>query len=320
MPATLPLSRSLAHVDSLLARARPGFGATLARGFSAGDPYFVDLPDYRGGLAGQVSAESLQVIAALYFAAEVEGTFLMSLGEELAGSRFTLNLRDREAALRLEELAEAISGDWVGRDLRNQIFARVFGIGYADPNLGDTAINREFEPRMARALIALLQTSGALSYPGRGASEAMRAGVAVQSLFSNLSGRMLGNTLVVAERLSQQLQTTLLALNHPGLAQLFRGANAWDVVRSVLGSDTPDLAGHINRAQTGLRLLGWMADHIPALSSANVNMIAPAVTSEPQLAGWAEIWLTAAGIDPYPQQATQNHWQQAPQYASGWPG
>ncbi|MCL6285097.1 hypothetical protein M3P21_16325 [Ruegeria sp. 2012CJ41-6] len=290
------LSRSLDHVASLLDRARPGFPAAVAMGLG-GDPLFIDLPEYRGGLGGQISAEALQVVAALYFSAEIEGTYLMSVAEELAANRFTLNLTDREAAERLERLADAMQQGWVGRDLRNQIFARVFGVGYADPNLGDTAVNREFEPQLARFCVALLRAAQSLGGYSSSTGTAMRAGVAAQSLLASLSGRMQGNTLIVAERLSQQLRVALNALNHRGLATLFRGANAWDVVRNVLGPDTPDLAGHITRAQTGLRLIGWMADHLPSLRSADSRAISAAISSEPQAAGWAELWLTAAGID-----------------------
>lgn len=292
----------------------------------AGDPYFVDLPGHRGGLGGAIRSEALQVVAALYFAAEIEGTYLMSVGEELAAARFTLNLTDREAALRLEELAAAMEEGWVPRALRNQIFARVFGVGYADPNLGDTAVNREFEPRMARVCAALLQVASNAAYPPQSATAA-RAGVAVQSLMGNLAGKMQGNTLIVAERLSRQLRTALAALDHPGLALLFRGANAWDVVRAVLGPDTPDLAGHINRAQTGLRLLGWMAEHLGALQRVDGAGIADAVNAEPQLPGWADLWLVSSGLDPAPQpQPAYGHPQPQPGYggygapAPGWPG
>ncbi|MFV0385042.1 hypothetical protein [Paracoccus sp. (in: a-proteobacteria)] len=297
MSSALPLSRSLAHLDRLLQRARPGFAGATA--FSGGDPLFIDLPDYRGGLAGQIRPESMQVVAALYFAAEIEGTYLMSVGEELAQARFTLNLTDRDAARAIEDLAQAMEQGWVGRDLRNQIFARVFGLGYADPNLGDTAVNREFEPRLARFCSALLQATGASqTYPPASAGTLIRAGTAAQSLMQNLAAKMQGNTLIVAERLSRQLRLALAALNHRGLATLFQGQNAWDVVRAVLGADTPDLAGMINRAQTGLRILGWMADHIEALNGADTNRIGAAIAGEPQLAGWAELWLGAAGITP----------------------
>lgn len=301
MSVALPLSRSLTHLDRLLVRARPGFVGAVAQALGGRDPYFVDLPGYQGGIGGRIQPETLQIIAALYFAAEIEGTYLMSVGEELASARFTLNLTDREAALRLEQLATAMQDAWVTRELRNQIFARVFGVGYADPNLGDTAVNREFEPRMARFCAALLAVSAQAAYPPQ-TSSAVRAGVAAQSLLANLSSKMQGNTLIVAERLSKQLRTTLAAINHPGLALLFRGANAWDVVRAVLGTDTPDLASHINRAQTGLRILGWIADHLPAFQQTGGADIASAVNAEPQLTGWADLWLISSGLDHAPQQ------------------
>lgn len=290
-----PLVQSLGHVATLLDRARPGFAGAMA--FSAGgDPYFIDLPAFQGGAGGTISPQAMQVLASLYFLAEIEGTYLPAVAEELTNTRFTLNLSDRDAVQGLETLAGQMRQAWVDRTLRNQIFARVFGIGYADPNLGDTAINRQFEPQFARFCMAIAVTARDLGGWGAPAGAAARATVATQSLIGNLAGRVQGNTLVVTERLSAQLRLSIDALDHPGLTALFMGHTAWDVVRGVLGQDTPDMQGHVNRGQTGLRLLSWMSSHLDALRSLDAQGIIDAVRSEPQLQGWAEIWLQAAGI------------------------
>jgi hypothetical protein len=80
------------------------------------------------------------------------------------------------------------------------------------------------------------------------------------------------------------------------MATLFMGRTAWDVVRGVLGPDTPDLAARTARAQTGLRLMTWFARNLGALQGADAQAIIDAVTAEPGLAGWAEFWLEASGI------------------------
>lgn len=296
------LSNSLAHVAALHDRARPGFAAPMA-GVLGGDPYFVDLPAFGGGMGGTITESALRVLAALYFTAEVEGTYMMSVAEELTRARFTLNLTDREAASRLEELARAMQDDWIDRNLRNQIFARVFGLGHADPQLGAQMVNHEFEPQFARLCLALQSAHGTPSPWGPPAGNAARVAAAMQTLLSGLAPKVQGNTLLVSERLSRQLQMSIAALDHPGLTSLFMGRTAWDVIRGVLGPDTPDLLVQVNRAQTGMRILSWAADNLAALRSIGGGAD-QAIRSEPQLLGWADIWLEASGIAA-PQPHTQ---------------
>lgn len=292
-----PLALSLDHVARLLARARAALAVPLAR-TAAADPFFLDLPPFDGGAGGAVTAPALEVIASLYFAAEVEGTYLPAVAEQLAENRYGLNLTDRGAAEALEALAAAMRGQWVDRTLRNQIFARTFGTGDADPNLGDTAVNREFEPRFARLCAAIAASARDLQGWGAPAGAAMRAAVAAQALLGNLGGRMQGNTLIVTERLARQLQLSIAALDHPGMTSLFMGRSAWDVVRGVLGADTPDLSAHVAQAQTGLRLLSWLAQRLAAFQSGDAQAIIDAIAADAGLQGWAEVWLDAAGVAP----------------------
>lgn len=291
MTGAAPLALSLGHVARLLEGARAAQSLSFA---ASVDRLLIDLPSYHGGDA--VSATAVEVMAALYFAAEVETTYLPAVAEELAQHRFGLNLTDAGAAEALEALATQMRGRWVDRTLRNQIFARSFGIGEADPNLGDIAVNREFEPRFARLCAALAASSRDLHGWGAPAGAAMRAAVAAQALLSNLSGRMQGNTLVVAERLAQQLNLAITALDHPGMTSLFMGRTAWDVVRGVLGNDTPDLEAAVTQAQSGLRMLTWLARNLGPLRAAEAQGIVDAIRAEPNLQGWAEMWLAASGI------------------------
>ncbi|MEQ9258877.1 MAG: hypothetical protein RIG84_07240 [Roseovarius sp.] len=299
-----PLSLSLAFSRELLSQAGPGYGRGFALAAGGEDPFFIDLPAFQGGLGGRVTAEALRVLASLYFTAEVEGTYLMAVAEELAQARFTLNLTDAEAARKLEDLATRMRGGWVPRALRNQIFGRVFGIGYADPALGDGMVNQQFEPQFARFASAAreLGMSHSPYGPSSPLGAAARLTVAAGGLMGALAPKLQGNTLLVAERLTRQLQLAIDALNHPGLTSLFMGRTAWDVVRGVLGQDTPDLQAQVNRAQTGMRIMAWMAAHLGPLQSQDSEAVLAAAQVEPQLAQWAEIWLQSSGM---PQQGGQ---------------
>ena len=288
----LPLALSLGHVDALLGRARAARGRALS--FTA-DPFLIDLPPVGGG-GGTVTQASLEIVASLYFAAEIEATYLPAVAEQLAVNRFSLNLTDRGAAEALEALANAMGAAWVDRSLRNQIFLRCFGLGEADANFGDSAMNREFEPLFARLCGALAASARELQGWGAPAGAAMRTAVAAGAVLSNLSGRLQGNTLIVTERLSSQLRLAIAALNHPGMTSLFMGRSAWDVVRGVLGPDAPDLTKPVAKAQSGLRLFSWLAANLAAFEAADAPGIVQAITTEPGVQGWAEIWLDAAGI------------------------
>jgi hypothetical protein len=302
------LALSLSHVATLLARARTGYGRVLA--FTAAtDPLQIDLPPFDGGVGGNVTQAAIEILSSLYFAAEIEGTYLPAVAEQLAENRFGLNVTDAGAAEALETLAREMRRAWVERASRNQIYLRCFGIGEADPNLGDTALNRQFEPLFARLCSTLSTAARDLQGWGAPSGAAMRTTVAAQALLGNLSSRMQGNTLIVTERLNKQLQLSITALNHPGLSSLFMGRTAWDVVRGVLGSETPDLTKQVTRAQTGLRLLSWVARSLHVLQSADAQGVIDRMTAEPGVPGWAELWLDAAGI-ALPDQQQARRWPQ----------
>jgi hypothetical protein len=96
------------------------------------------------------------------------------------------------------------------------------------------------------------------------------------------------------------LQLSLGAMNQPGLAMLFDGRNAWDVVRNLLGEDTPDLAAAITLAQTGMRLISWMAGNLQGLTGGDTAGLTAAVARDPAIAGYAQQWLEAAGVPLQP--------------------
>ena len=110
---TLPLALSLGHIAGLLGRARTARGLAV----SLGDPFLVDLPPVGGADGGTIGREALDTLASLYFAAEVEATYLPAVAEQLALQRFGLNLTDRSAAETMETLAAAMRQAWVDRAL-----------------------------------------------------------------------------------------------------------------------------------------------------------------------------------------------------------
>lgn len=302
------LSRSLALVNRLLSRP----GAVFA--FGAGtDPMQINLPPLGagGGVGGGgLSAEALHVLASLYFQAEMEQAAVIPLAELLTESRYSLQLTDHAAAQLLEQFAEGMQGRWLKRKIRDQIFARTFGTGSAVLSEPGTAINRNFETLLARYCQSLAQYQADSRWSAPGAGQIVQAEFAAQQLTANLAQRQFGNTLTAAQRMQGQLQAALDLLNHPGVTRLFQANSIWGLIRNVLESDAPDLQRIITRAQSGLRLLSWLADHLPQLQA---RQFGQALAAGGEVFIWAVNWLQATGMpDPGQQPAQSPTWPGSP--------
>jgi hypothetical protein len=129
--------------------------------------------------------------------------------------------------------------------------------------------------------------------PGPTREAALRE--AMTTLLFNLGPRQYGNLPSAARLIQEQLRTAIDLLNDPDLASLFGVRGVWEVLRQVLGRQTPDLGRLLTRGQTGLRLLDWLASVIPVLREpARANVLAPA---DAAVYTWAAAWLAATGIE-----------------------
>jgi len=292
MRAALPLSGSLALAESLLGQAGPRYGLGLS--IERGGAGLIDLPGLDAGSDAVLDRGTLEVLATLYFVCELEGTHLVSVAEELAAHRFGLNLPDVSAARSLEELATRMRTGWVDRETRNRIALRVFGAGFVDTGIGDAQVNQSFDSLMARFCASLVHAFRGGRF-ARDRGELVVVAHAGMALARNLASRAQGNTLLVSRRLVEQLQLCIVALNQPALAQLFMGRTLWDVLRGVLGSDAPDLERHVALAQSGMRVMAWLAEALDAVRQKDPRQIATRIAAEPSLVAFATAWLDAAG-------------------------
>ncbi len=297
---TAVLPRSLALAAQLLARPQ------VALSFSGDDdPLAINLPPLGPGAGGAVvDRETIEVMAALYFQAELEQTGLIAVAEVITDARFTLEVRDPDTAGALEDFARQMRGNWYPRPLREQLFARTFGYSSSHSSGADNSLNREFEPLFGQlcAALELYQSQRRWGAPPTGT--AARVEFAAQALLANLARRRFGNTLIAAQRIQRQLQAALALLGQPGIQRLFAAQNLWGVIRNILGPDTPDLARWIERAQSGMRILGWLAQHHTALGGSALQQ---RLAAAPELASWASSWLQASGYrrSETPAQAAQ---------------
>src|SRR5262249_15687849 len=150
------------------------------------------------------------------------------------------------------------------RRQREQIFARLFGVSSsaADPS----GVNSEFQRLFANFCSALLQYAEDFN-ARRPPSAVLEARVRQSAGFVlvNLAPRQYGNALLAGRLIGEQLRQAIDILSDPGIGTDFASTNMWDTVGKILGSRTPDLGRLVTRAQSGLRLLNWLADTIPNL-------------------------------------------------------
>lgn len=303
------LKNSLALANQLLSQPK----ASIA--FSgAAHPLQINLPPLGGsGIGGSdMTAEALNVLSSLYFQAEMEQAAVIPLAELLTESRYSLQVTDHSAAQLLEQFADGGQNRWLNRQIRDQIYARTFGIGGALLNESGSTINRNFESLFARYCQALMQFQADSRWAAPGVSATVQVEMAAQQLLSNLGQRRFGNTLTAAQRIQGQLQAALDLLNHQGITGLFQANNIWSLIRNVLENDAPDLQRIVSRAQSGLRLISWLAQNLVPLRTRQLDQ---ALTNGGEVFIWAASWLQATGM---PSSANANS-SQAVQNAP-WPG
>ena len=249
----------------------------------ADDPFEIEIPPIRAPVSGDVDPPTLAVLAGLYLIAQLEQTGMLRVGELLIDNRVTLDLRSIEAAQLLDELATE-RRDWYGQEVRDQLYARVFGVG---AGASDANANRAF-PELLLDLCSAIESwadasrFGMPTAPRRDASVRVAAG----RVRNNLAFRQHGNTVTAARRIAAQVRGTYELLGHPGVLALVAGRSMWDVVRAVWSDGQPDIDRHVTLGQTGQHLIAWIGS-------------ASAASGEPgaETIDAAALWLMAAGFE-----------------------
>jgi hypothetical protein len=270
---------------------RPALALSLA---AVEDPLRLDLPPMLTAAGQAPDAATLRVMATLYFQAELEQAGVIAVAELLAASRHTLEARGERVSRKLDEFADRGRHQWHDRQSRSLTFARLFGLGTVD--LHGSPVNRDFQQRFATLCLALVNHQRDYFWsqtPGPTREATLRE--AATALLFNLGPRQYGNLPNAARLIQEQLRAAIDLLNDPDLATLFGARGIWDVLRRVLGKETPDLGRLLTRGQTGLRLLDWLASVIPMLS--NPAPAGPLVPANSPVYTWAASWLAATGIE-----------------------
>ncbi len=259
----------------------------------ADDPLRLDLPALHPGASDLPSPSTVRVLAGLYLAAELEQAGVVPIAELLAEERYSLNLASYEAAAKLEDFATH-ERDWYDRAGRVQVYARLFGIGSAATNDAGALVNREFLSLLAALCRALARYADA-SPTGYVVGLEASARVSAEALLANIAPRALGNTLLAARRLGDQVRQAVDVLRDPAIGALVGARTLQQTIVNILGNDAPDVQRLIDTGLNGQKVLLWLADASPRVGDAVPHV--PLVTDGDPVAVTAALWLHAAGLD-----------------------
>jgi hypothetical protein len=259
------------------------------------DPLRLNLPPLlTAGPQGELGSEELKVMATLYLQAELEQAGVIPVAELLAQQRILLGVRSISSAAKLETFAVR-NHHWYDRQNRILLFARLFGLGLAARSEEGNTVNRDFQQRFATLCLTLVRYGEDFRGSLRPAStrEALLRQVATD-LALNLGARQFGNTISAARLIQEQLQQAIDLLNDVEIGVLFQARGLWDVLRKLLGPETPDLGRLLTRGQSGQRILNWLASTVGRLDG---TVAGPLLTANEPVYVWAASWLSATGVD-----------------------
>lgn len=260
------------------------------------DALKLNLPPIIGGGASSVTpdAATLKVLATLYFQAELEQAGIIAVAEVLADNRYQLSIQSVPAANLLEDFFRK-KRDWLDRNSREYIFARVFGTGSLARNEEGALVNRDFQTKFANFCLELRRGGEDLRWR-KTISPMFDAAIkqAATDLLFNLGSRGYGDVLQAARRIQTQLSKAIELLSSEGIGNALQTRGMWNVLRAVLGENTPDFARLTTRGQSGLQLLNWLAEILPLIADRNHRR--PLFETNSPVINWAEMWLEATGL------------------------
>lgn len=245
----------------------------------------IELPPAVGAESDQAV---LRALAALYFAAELEETRLLSAVETLAGVFVSGGLPGN-----LGPAAPMLAEFWRKRQERfNEaqrcaIFAHVFGYvngpSLATPGHGS---NAAFETLLFDLAEDLTPENPATP------NADLQIRMSARQLAANLIARGGGITVFAAGDLLSAIKTALEILKQPAIQHAVGANSVWLAVRSLAQSylnEQPEIGAHTVRAKAGMLLLAWLAEALPRLEQTST----PLISASNQVIGAAFSWLQA---------------------------
>lgn len=226
----------------------------------------LDLPPLTGE---RIEVDQIRAVAPLYWAMHAEEAGLLQVVEALsqhfvqgelvepigrAGHLLFRYWRDRNERFKYQE--------------RRALYSHLFGSeGGDDPN-------HEF-PELFKQLVAALVALGRSPTTVDPGHDLARIGSLAADVAHNLSPRTAGVAAFAARDIVDNCRQALSILRDPEMQSILGGGGVWLAVERL----GPRLTGHqfnplphLTKGVSGLRILSWLADSAPSLSSATVEV------------------------------------------------
>lgn len=220
----------------------------------------IELPPVVGSSEDQVLVREL---APLYLVAELDRAGILRSLESLAALYVSGGVRAD-----LAEIGEELLALWRERNQRfsaserTAMFRRLFGS--PGPELAGGSANDDFEVGMARLAEALISHDPS-------AASSSRAGLTAGAtqLALNMVRHAQGVPRLASRDLVEMLRTALAILGDRRVLAALGQRSLWTLVRffETQSGRSSELTAHVQRARSGVVVLGWLADHLVALQS-----------------------------------------------------
>lgn len=249
----------LGRASRFVAMAR---SVVLAHGLGTLVP--VELPPIAGS---PDDARAVAELAPLYFLSELDQAGLFAAGDALAGMY-------AEGALQgdLTAVENELTDLWRGRHRRFDaaeraaMFRRLFGApGRAE--LAPGGVNAGFEALFARFADAVI---GQEMIGSARLADRTRMAAAGQQLAAGVVGHGVGVPRLASQELVEQARVVLGIVSDRGVQAAIGLRSPWAVVSALRDPTGPgaavgvdaDIALHVQRARSGVVLLGWLAEQV----------------------------------------------------------
>lgn len=276
--ATSPIERALALAHTAL-------WVGLAADLAAGDPLAIDLPPITGP---QVSPALLDVVAALYLFAELEGGGLMVVAEGLVAVRDELHAGGYTLAAKLEQLASEMP-QLPQKRTRDLLFARLFGMGPLASL--ERADNHRFLGQLGTLCTTILRIADERRLTSRPSSRLdAQMTLIAEDLAQGLATRAAADVIGIGRRIHALATRSVRLLSDPELLTVLRARTPSDLIRTLTGEGALDISTCERRGRAGQQVLRWAGGAVGRASSA-----AP-LRPDGAVIDHAAAWLAASGV------------------------
>jgi hypothetical protein len=264
------------------------------------------LPDLDTETSGDIAADNLRAVQAVYLAWQMEEMRVFQVVDRIAElfQQGLLPIGAGQAGAKLQRYLCA-NKDRLTAPERQQLYARVLGVpgGQAD----GLEPNREFQSLWLQFVGAVSSFArqhevDALLRPHSPANAQVRR--AALALVANTS--VYGAHYFAAKELAANIKQMLALLDDPEIKQAYGARDMWQVIDQVNRNElsgAANLAGHRTQAQMGGVVLQWLAAHTEALRKPAVP-VGKASPSDADLINAVEQWLAVSGLHDAAVQAT----------------